>query len=84
MRADALLWRQDSIIEWNVMSRLQGPDHFTDRVKFDQLRVAALTAQRSHDMREMRRVLSELISIEKPNSLNGAEKMMEQVNVIRK
>ncbi len=84
MRATALLWRQDPIIIWNVKSRLERPDHFTDRVKFDQLRVAALTAERNHDMREMRRVLSELMSIEKPDNLSGAEKMMEQVNVIRK
>ena len=84
IRANALLWRQDQIIELNLMRRLKNPDGFTDRAKFDQLRAAGLTAQRAHDFREMRRILSELLAIEKPDRIESTENMMEQVNVIRR
>ena len=83
-RVSALLWRSDAIILLNVKSRLDHPDRFTDRAKFDRLRAAALTAERNNNINELRRILSELISIEKPDSVQGAEQMMEQVNVIRK
>ena len=84
IRANALLWRQDGIIELNMMQRLSRPNNFTDRAKFDQLRAAGLTAQRAKNYQEMRRVLSELLSIEKQDSVSGAEQMMENVNVVRK
>ncbi len=83
-RASVLLWRNDEVIRLNVHSRLARPDRFTDRAKFDQLRAAAMAADQSHNMNEMRRILSALISIEKPDSVTGAERMMERVNVVRK
>ncbi|MBR6165323.1 MAG: Hsp70 family protein [Clostridia bacterium] len=83
-RANSLLWRQDEIIELNLMRRLVQPDNFVDRAKFDQLRVAGLTAQRSRNFQQMRQVLAELMAIEKPDNVSAAGQMMEQVNVIRK
>ena len=84
IRANSLLWRQDFLIELNLMDRIANPGRFTDRARFDQLRAAGLTAQRAKNYQEMRRVLSELMSIEKPNHTVNAETMMEQVNVVRK
>lgn len=84
IRANSLLWRQDDVIEINLMRRLAHPDNYTDRAKFDQLRAAGMTAQRMKNYREMRRILGELFSIEKPNRVENAENMMEQVNVIRR
>ena len=84
LRANSLLWRQDFIIELNLMNRISKPNNFTDRAKFDQLRAAGLTAQRSRNFQEMRRVLAELLAIEKPDRVHGAESMMEDVNVVRK
>ena len=83
-RANALLWRDDGIILLNVKARLARPDRFTDRAKFDQLRAAALTAEKSNNINELRRILAELMSIEKPDSVSGAEHMLERVNVVRK
>ena len=84
IRTSALMWRQDDIIELNLMRRLSNPNNFTDRAKFDQLRAAGLVAQRMRNHQEMRRVLAELLSIEKSDSVQDAETMMEQVNVIRR
>ena len=84
LRADVLLWRQDDIIEINLMQRLSEPGNFTDRMKFDQLRAAGLTAQRTGNYQEMRRVLAELFAIEKPDIAQNAESMMDKVNVVRK
>ncbi len=84
LRADVLLWRQDDVIEVNLMQRLSEPGNFTDRMKFDQLRAAGLTAQRTGNYQEMRRVLSELLAIEKPDIAQNAESMMDKVNVVRK
>ena len=83
-RANALLWRNDGIIRLNVMNRLAHPDRFTDRAMFDQLRAAALTADKANNVNELRRVLAALMSIEKPSTVSGAEQMMERVNVVRK
>ena len=83
-RLNALLWRNDAVILLNLKSRLAHPDRFTDRAKFDQLRAAALTAEKNNNINELRRILSELMSIEKPDSVSGAEHMLEQVNVVRK
>ena len=83
-RVTAIMWRSDEIIRVNVLGRLQHPGNFTDRAKFDQLRAAALTALNSNNINELRRVLGELLSIEKRNAVSGAEQMMEQVNVVRK
>lgn len=84
IRANALLWRDNDVVRNNVLNRLSHPNRFTDRAKFDQLRAAALTALASGNNTELRRVLAELLSIEKPDTVSGAEKMMEQVNVVRK
>ena len=84
IRTSALMWRQDDIIELNLMRRLSNPNNFTDRAKYDQLRAAGLVAQRMRNYQEMRRVLAELLSIEKSDSVQDAETMMEQVNVIRR
>ena len=83
-RANALLWRQDDIIELNMVRRLAQPDNFTDRAQFDRLRAAGLTAQRSKNYQQMRQVLAGLLSIEKPDAVSAAGQMMEQVNVVRK
>ncbi|MBR6707672.1 MAG: Hsp70 family protein [Clostridia bacterium] len=83
-RANFLLWRQDSVVEFNLMRRLAQPDNYMDRARFDQLRVAGLTAQKTRNYQQMRQVLAELLSIEKPNAVDAAEQMMEQVNVVRK
>lgn len=83
-RANALLWRDDGIIRMNVMTRLAHPDRFTDRAKFDQLRAAALTAENNNNVNGLRQILAELMSIEKPDSISGAEHMLEQVSVVRK
>lgn len=83
-RVSSLLWRRDDIVEINLMVRLSRPDNFLDRARFDQLRVAGLTAQREKNVQQMRQVLSELISIEKPNHVEEAEHAMEQVNIVRK
>ncbi|MGN1021818.1 MAG: Hsp70 family protein [Aristaeellaceae bacterium] len=84
MRVSALLWRNDDVIRVNVAQRIAHPDRFTDRARFDQLRAAAMTANRNNDVNELRRILSELISIERPSNIQGAEQMLEQVNVVRK
>ncbi len=83
-RANALLWRNNDVIRMNVFNRLQHPNNFTDHVKFDQLRAAAIVADKNKHFDELRRILSELMSIEKSDSVNGAEQMMEKVNVLRK
>ena len=83
-RANALLWKDDYVIKLNVIRRLQHPGNFTDRAAFDQLRAAGLTAIASDNIDELRRVLVGLMAIEKPDSVDGAEQMMEQVNVVRK
>lgn len=84
VRANALLWRQDDVIEWNMMRLLARPNDYLDRARFDQLRAAGLTAQRTRNYNEMRRVLSGLFSIMRPDEAENAENMMEQVNVVRK
>ena len=83
-RANALLWRNDDVIRMNVLGRINRPDNFTDRARFDQLRAAALTALNSGNVNELRRILGGLLSIEKRDAVSGAEQMMEQVNVVRK
>ena len=84
IRANSLLWRDDEVVRNNVVNRLSHPNRFTDRAKFDRLRAAALTALARNNNGELHRILSELLDIEKPDAVDGAEKMMEQVNVVRK
>ena len=84
VRADALLWRQDDIIELNLVRFLSRPNDYLDRARYDQLRAAGLTAQRTKNYNEMRRVLAELLSIRRPDDAEDSETMMEQVNVVRK
>ena len=84
MRVSALVWRNDGVIRLNVFSRIAQHSRFTDRAKFDQLRAAALMADKKGNIDELRRILSELLSIKRSDNVQEAEHLLEQVNVIRK
>ena len=51
---------------------------------FNTCREAALRVDKNNNADELRRILSELLSIERPDNVQGTEHMLDQVNVVKK
>lgn len=79
-----VLQNSESFIRDQFYIRIKNPDQYKDPVQFHKLKAEGLTHLENHDMMKLKRVISALNAIEKPEiRVLDAEKMYEDVNVLR-
>ena len=82
------MWRSDLLVEQIFYSQIARPSDFSDPKRFESLKAKGLSDIKKGSFQDLRIVVNELFRLEKSSGSRSArtdaEKMLEEVNVIKR
>ena len=83
-----VMWRSDLLVEQIFYSQIARPSDFSDPKRFESLKAKGLSDIKKGSFQDLRIVVNELFRLEKSSGSRSArtdaEKMLEEVNVIKR
>ena len=80
-----IIWRSDSMVQQIFYNLISGPVGFTDQKQYEALKQKGLASIKKGRFNELRSVVNDLFGLKtKDGTKVDAEKMLEEVNVLRK